>query len=63
MGQCRLMKINDINDSIRLVTEVVLEFGALFYLLAAVREASFLGLNMFIENLVNISWKIIILDR
>ncbi|KAK7582313.1 hypothetical protein V9T40_013758 [Parthenolecanium corni] len=52
MGQCRLMKINDINDSIRLVTEVVLEFGALFYLLAAVREASFLGLNMFIENLM-----------
>lgn len=52
MGKCRLMTINDYDDIIRLSLECIQEIGAFLYLLAAVREAGFLGLNMFIENLV-----------
>lgn len=36
----------------RLIAEVALLVGAFLYLLAALREARFLGLNMMIENLV-----------
>ncbi|XKL66119.1 hypothetical protein PGB90_009539 [Kerria lacca] len=52
MGKCRLMTINDYDDIIRLSLECIQEIGAFLYLLAAVREAGFLGLNMFIENLM-----------
>jgi hypothetical protein len=34
-------------------SEVAMFMGAFLYLLAAVREAGFLGLQMFIENLVS----------
>ncbi|XP_065210023.1 transient receptor potential cation channel subfamily V member 5 isoform X2 [Planococcus citri] len=53
VGTCRLMAINDYKDMFRLITECVLELGALLYILSAFREAGFLGLNMFIENLMS----------
>lgn len=52
VGQCRLMTVNDYNDIVRLILELIVEISALLYIFAAVREAGFLGLNMFIENLV-----------
>ncbi|XP_014468136.1 PREDICTED: transient receptor potential cation channel subfamily V member 5 isoform X2 [Dinoponera quadriceps] len=50
--ECRLMQLTTINAKIRLTAEVVMEVGAVLYILAALREARFLGLNMFIENLM-----------
>ncbi len=52
-GHCRLLAINDYEDLIRIILESILAIGALLYLLAAIRELGFLGLNMFIENLVS----------
>lgn len=49
---CRLMDVSTIEGQIRLTTEVLMEFGAILYILSALREASFLGGHMFIENLV-----------
>lgn len=37
----------------RIVAEIVIFFGAILYLLSALREAQFLGYKMFIENLVS----------
>lgn len=39
---------------IRLTCEIGIELGAILYIVAALREARFLGLNMFIENLVRL---------
>lgn len=50
---CRLMDVSTIEGQIRLTTEVFMEFGAVLYILSALREASFLGGHMFIENLVS----------
>ncbi|KAG8249026.1 hypothetical protein J6590_029376 [Homalodisca vitripennis] len=51
-GDCRLLEANDGHDVTRLLAEILLEIGAFLYILAALREARFLGLNMFIENLM-----------
>nr|ATU07271.1 TRP channel protein nanchung [Nephotettix cincticeps] len=51
-GDCRLLQANDSTDTTRLLAELFLEIGAFLYILAALREAKFLGLNMFIENLM-----------
>lgn len=51
-SKCRLLKINDYKDVIRMLVEVTLEIGAFMYLCAAMREAGFLGYSMFIENLM-----------
>lgn len=51
-GKCRLMQINDHEAAVRIVAEFLLMCGAVLYILAALREARFLGLHMFIENLV-----------
>ncbi|XP_025425861.1 transient receptor potential cation channel subfamily V member 5 isoform X2 [Sipha flava] len=48
---CRLMAVHSTDDLIRMGSEVAMFMGAFLYLLAAVREAGFLGLQMFIENL------------
>ncbi|XP_050427082.1 uncharacterized protein LOC126837283 isoform X2 [Adelges cooleyi] len=48
---CRLLTVHATDDLIRMGSEVAMFVGAFLYLLAAVREASFLGLQMFIENL------------
>ncbi|XP_044592870.1 transient receptor potential cation channel subfamily V member 5 isoform X1 [Cotesia glomerata] len=50
--ECRLMRLESSTAKIRLTAEVFMEFGAIFYIAAALREARFLGLNMFIENLM-----------
>lgn len=44
--------MSKVEDKIRLTAEVLMELGAILYIAAALREARFLGLNMFIENLV-----------
>ncbi|XP_014217435.1 transient receptor potential cation channel subfamily V member 5 [Copidosoma floridanum] len=51
-SECRLMRVDDHWDRVRLTSEVVMELGALLYIIAALREARFLGLNMFVENLM-----------
>ena len=50
--ECRLMHLEDPIAKIRLAAEISMEIGAVLYIAAALREARFLGLNMFIENLV-----------
>jgi len=50
---CRLMAVHSTDDLIRMGSEVGMFVGAFLYLLAAVREAGFLGTQMFIENLVS----------
>ncbi|KAG7213782.1 hypothetical protein KM043_003003 [Ampulex compressa] len=50
--ECRLMQLATLTAKIRLTAEVLMEFAAILYILAALREARFLGLNMFIENLM-----------
>ncbi|XP_019698427.1 transient receptor potential cation channel subfamily V member 5 [Harpegnathos saltator] len=50
--ECRLMQLTTISAKIRLTAEVLMEIAAVLYILAALREARFLGLNMFVENLM-----------
>lgn len=50
--ECRLMHVDTLSTKIRLTAEVLMEIAATLYIFAALREARFLGLNMFIENLV-----------
>ncbi|XP_043266847.1 transient receptor potential cation channel subfamily V member 5 [Venturia canescens] len=50
--ECRLMHLEDPVAKIRLTAEICMEVGAILYIAAALREARFLGLNMFIENLM-----------
>ncbi|XP_058801276.1 uncharacterized protein LOC131670008 [Phymastichus coffea] len=52
MDECRLMQMDDSWSKIRLAAEILMELGAILYIIAATREARFLGLNMFIENLM-----------
>lgn len=46
------MQLTTLSAKIRLTAEILMEIAAALYILAALREARFLGLNMFIENLV-----------
>lgn len=50
--ECRLMQMTSTVAKIRLTAEICMEIGAILYIVAALREARFLGLNMFIENLM-----------
>jgi hypothetical protein len=50
--ECRLMQFGSMKAKIRVICELSMEIGSMLYILAALREARFLGLNMFIENLV-----------
>ncbi|KAF7402886.1 hypothetical protein HZH66_005153 [Vespula vulgaris] len=50
--ECRLMHLNSVSGKIRLIAEIFMEIAAVLYIAAALREARFLGLNMFIENLM-----------
>lgn len=52
-GECRLLKAENSEDVTRLLAELLLQIGASLYIIAALREAKFLGLQMFIENLVS----------
>lgn len=51
--ECRLMQLDSPEAKIRFTAEIAMTVGAFVYLAAAVREARFLGLRMFFENLVN----------
>lgn len=50
--KCRLMHLTTLSAKIRLIAEILMEIAAILYIIAALCEARFLGLNMFIENLV-----------
>ncbi|XP_033305073.1 transient receptor potential cation channel subfamily V member 5 isoform X3 [Bombus bifarius] len=50
--KCRLMHLTTLSAKIRLIAEILMEIAAILYIIAALREARFLGLNMFIENLM-----------
>ncbi|XP_057668262.1 transient receptor potential cation channel subfamily V member 5 [Diorhabda carinulata] len=49
--ECRLMQLDSLQAKIRISAEIAITIGAFLYLVAAVREARFLGLRMFFENL------------
>uniref|UniRef100_A0AAR5NZ08 Ion transport domain-containing protein n=2 Tax=Dendroctonus ponderosae TaxID=77166 RepID=A0AAR5NZ08_DENPD len=50
--ECRLMNLDTTESLVRFTAELGITFGAFLYLAAAVREARFLGLRMFFENLM-----------
>lgn len=50
---CPLMDMSTGKNRLRLVTEILILVGSLLYLIAALREARFLGYKMFVENLVS----------
>lgn len=47
------MVYDKLEDKIRIIAELGMEIGSVLYILAALREAKFLGIQMFIENLVS----------
>ncbi|CAG9853902.1 unnamed protein product [Phyllotreta striolata] len=49
--ECRLMQLDSLEAKIRFSAEIAISIGAFLYLASAVREARFLGLRMFFENL------------
>ncbi|KAL7305423.1 hypothetical protein TKK_0002166 [Trichogramma kaykai] len=51
-GECRLMNMSEPIAKVRIIGEIATEIGAILYILAALREARFLGLSMFVENLM-----------
>lgn len=53
-SNCVLLKIDKFQYKLRIFSEVCQFVGAIFYLLAALMEAKFLGYKMFIENLVRL---------
>nr|XP_033327234.1 transient receptor potential cation channel subfamily V member 5 [Megalopta genalis] len=50
--ECRLMQLASISAKFRITAELLMEIAATLYILAALREARFLGLGMFVENLM-----------
>nr|XP_031845256.1 transient receptor potential cation channel subfamily V member 5 [Nomia melanderi] len=50
--ECRLMELTSLSGKIRIIAELLMEIAATLYILAALREARFLGLGMFVENLM-----------
>lgn len=52
-SECPLLRVETIEEQVRLVSEVCMFVGALTYIVAALLEARFLGMKMFIENLVS----------
>ncbi|KAI9588044.1 transient receptor potential cation channel subfamily V member 5 [Glossina fuscipes] len=51
-AKCPLMNMDNDLAKVRIIAEIVIFFGAILYLLAALREARFLGYKMFVENLM-----------
>jgi len=49
---CRLLNLSSWQAKLRVTAEVAMALGALLYIIAALREARFLGRRMFLENLV-----------
>ncbi|KAG7304311.1 hypothetical protein JYU34_011251 [Plutella xylostella] len=59
--ECRLMNFDSPQAKVRIFAELVLFLGALAYIGAALREARFLGLKMFIENLSTVPSRVMFL--
>ncbi|CAG9782810.1 unnamed protein product [Diatraea saccharalis] len=60
-GECRLMDFESWQAKVRVTAELLLWLGALAYIGAALREARFLGLKMFIENLSTVPSRVMFL--
>ncbi|XP_077294935.1 transient receptor potential cation channel subfamily V member nanchung [Arctopsyche grandis] len=60
--ECRLMQINSYQAKIRISAEIALWFGSILYIIAALREAHFLGYKMFIENLMTAPSRVMFLS-
>ncbi|XP_055856516.1 transient receptor potential cation channel subfamily V member 5 [Episyrphus balteatus] len=50
--ECPLMHLETTKAKIRVVCEIVIFFGSILYIMAALRESRFLGYKMFVENLM-----------
>ncbi|XP_022906014.2 transient receptor potential cation channel subfamily V member 5 [Onthophagus taurus] len=50
--ECRLLNFDNNEKKVRVAAEIAILIGAFSYLAAAVREARFLGVRMFFENLM-----------
>ncbi|XP_011054744.1 PREDICTED: transient receptor potential cation channel subfamily V member 5 isoform X2 [Acromyrmex echinatior] len=59
--ECRLMQLSEMSAKIRLTAEIFMFIAAVLYILAALREAKFLGLHMFIENLMTVPSRVMFL--
>ncbi|XP_023947943.1 transient receptor potential cation channel subfamily V member 6 [Bicyclus anynana] len=59
--ECRLMNFETWQAKIRISAELMLWVGALAYIGAALREAKFLGLKMFFENLSTVPSRVMFL--
>ncbi|XP_011866570.1 PREDICTED: transient receptor potential cation channel subfamily V member 5 [Vollenhovia emeryi] len=59
--ECRLMQLTETSAKIRLTAEIFIYLSAVLYILAALREARFLGLKMFIENLMTVPSRVMFL--
>ncbi|XP_063834932.1 transient receptor potential cation channel subfamily V member 5 [Ostrinia nubilalis] len=59
--ECRLMDFEPWQAKVRISAELLLWLGALAYIGAALREARFLGLKMFIENLSTVPSRVMFL--
>ncbi|XP_039966978.1 transient receptor potential cation channel subfamily V member 5 [Bactrocera tryoni] len=51
-AECPLMNMESDLAKVRIVAEIIIFFGSILYLLAALREARFLGYKMFVENMM-----------
>ncbi|XP_073946803.1 transient receptor potential cation channel subfamily V member nanchung [Choristoneura fumiferana] len=59
--ECRLMNFDSSQAKVRISAELLLWLGALAYIGAALREARFLGLKMFFENLSTVPSRVMFL--
>ncbi|KAJ2943871.1 hypothetical protein O0L34_g8197 [Tuta absoluta] len=59
--ECRLMNFDSWQAKVRISAELLLWVGALAYICAALREAHFLGLKMFFENLSTVPSRVMFL--
>ncbi|XP_050352578.1 transient receptor potential cation channel subfamily V member 5 [Nymphalis io] len=59
--ECRLMNFDTWHAKLRISAELMLWVGALAYIAAALREARFLGIKMFIENLSTVPSRVMFL--
>lgn len=50
--ECRLLNLRTWQAKLRVSAEITMTLGAILYIIAALREARFLGRRMFLENLV-----------
>ncbi|KAL1138329.1 hypothetical protein AAG570_008393 [Ranatra chinensis] len=62
MSECRLLNVNSDENYVRLISELALEIGAILYIIAALREAHFLGWSMFVENLMTAPSRVMFLS-